>query len=43
MKTKIIEYYKALNRKFEINLGWIFVNGRKIDRWNKYLKDTYDI
>lgn len=26
---------------FEINLGWFFVNGRKQEQWNKYLKVKY--
>jgi hypothetical protein len=26
---------------FEINLGWFFVNGRKQEQWNKYLKEKY--
>ena len=30
-----------INRWFEIKLGWIFVNGRKREDWNKYLKDKY--
>jgi hypothetical protein len=27
---------------FEINLGWFFVNGRKQEQWNKYLKEKYE-
>ena len=41
MKSKIISYYKSFKRKFEIKLGWIFVNGNKREAWEKYLKDTY--
>jgi hypothetical protein len=26
---------------FEINLGWFFVNGRKQEQWNIYLKEKY--
>jgi hypothetical protein len=26
---------------FEINLGWFFVNGRKQEQWNNYLKRKY--
>lgn len=27
---------------FEINLGWLFINGRKQQQWNMYLKNKYD-
>lgn len=27
---------------FEINLGWFFINGRKQEQWNKYLKEKYE-
>jgi hypothetical protein len=27
---------------FEINLGWFFVNDRKQEQWNKYLKEKYE-
>lgn len=30
-----------LNRWFELNLGWFFVNGRKQDSYREYLKDKY--
>ena len=32
---------KKLNRWFELNLGWFFINGRKQEQWNKYLKNKY--
>ena len=25
------------NNWFEINLGWLFVNGRKQEQWTKYI------
>jgi hypothetical protein len=28
-------------RWFELNLGWIFINGRKQDAWAEYLKNKY--
>lgn len=31
-----------INKWFELNIGYIFVNGRKMDQWNKYLKDKYN-
>ena len=30
---------KKLNNWFEINLGWLFVNGNKQEKWNKYIKN----
>lgn len=27
---------------FEINLGWFFINGRKQQQWNEYLKQKYE-
>jgi hypothetical protein len=32
-----------LNKWFEINLGWLFVNGRKQEQWVQYLKNKYKI
>ena len=36
MKTvrKIIKW-------FDLNIGWFFVNGRKRDWWQTYLKEKY--
>lgn len=31
-----------INRWFEIKLGWMFVNGRKREDWNKYIKEKYE-
>ena len=33
-------WYK-INKWFELNLGWFFINGRKQDAWRKYLKKKY--
>lgn len=30
-----------MRKWFEINLGWFFINGRKQEHWNKYLKQKY--
>ena len=27
---------------FEVNLGWFFINGRKQEQWNEYLKQKYE-
>jgi hypothetical protein len=32
---------KKLNKWFELNLGWFFINGRKQEQWNEYLKNKY--
>lgn len=32
---------KQINKWFEINLGWFFVNGRKRDLWGEYLRKKY--
>jgi hypothetical protein len=33
--------YKRFIKWFELNFGWFFINGRKRDRWGKYLRDKY--
>lgn len=33
--------YKQFNKWFELNLGWLFVNGRKRARWAEYLREKY--
>jgi len=33
--------FKSLNKWFEINLGWFFVNGRKRSEWAKHLREKY--
>jgi len=38
----ILEFLlKQINKWFEINLGWFFVNGRKRDLWGEYLRKKY--
>jgi len=32
---------KKIKRWFDLNLGWIFVNGRKREWWENYLKEKY--
>lgn len=32
-----------MSKWFEINLGWLFINGRKQQQWNEYLKKKYKI
>jgi hypothetical protein len=33
--------FKKINKWFEMNLGWIFVNGRKRAWWEEYLREKY--
>lgn len=37
----IMKFLYNFIKWFEINLGWFFVNGRKRDRWGKYLREKY--
>ena len=30
-----------INKWFEINIGWFFINGRKTDWYNNYLMKRY--
>ena len=30
-----------ITKWFELNLGWLFINGRKQEYWNEYLKNKY--
>tara|TARA_R110000868_G_scaffold393417_2_gene664440 strand:+ start:11817 stop:11981 length:165 start_codon:yes stop_codon:yes gene_type:complete len=39
--NKKTDMLKKLNRWFELNLGWFFINGRKQEQWNEYLKNKY--
>jgi hypothetical protein len=32
---------KRFKRWFDLNLGWIFINGRKQEEWREYLKKEY--
>jgi len=33
--------FSKINKWFEMNLGWIFVNGRKRAWWGEYLREKY--
>lgn len=33
---------KSFNRWFEINWGWVFVNGRKRNEWAEYIRNKYN-
>ena len=39
--NKKSDMLKKLNRWFELNWGWFFINGRKQEQWNEYLKNKY--
>ena len=32
---------RKINKWFELNLGWFFINGFKREEWNEYLEDKY--
>lgn len=32
---------RKFNRFFEINLGWLFINGNKEQQWKEYLDRKY--
>jgi hypothetical protein len=32
---------KKVIKFFEIHFGWFFMNGRKQEMWNQYLKQKY--
>lgn len=32
---------KKINKWFELNWGWFFINGRKQDEWAEYLRKKY--
>ena len=38
---KLNKMIKKINRWFEINWGWFFVNGRKQEDWAEYLRKKY--
>jgi len=31
-----------LNRWFDLNISWFFVNGYKQDQWSEHLRKKYD-
>ena len=33
--------YMKIKKWFDLNLGWIFVNGRKREWWEKHLNEKY--
>ena len=33
--------FKRLNKWFELNWGWFFVNGRKQEEWSDYIRNKY--
>jgi hypothetical protein len=36
-----MKIFKRIEKWFDLNLGWIFVNGRKQDEWCEHLKRKY--
>lgn len=33
--------YRRIEKWFDLNIGWFFVNPNKQDRWIKYLNEKY--
>jgi hypothetical protein len=33
--------FNKFTKWFELNLGWLFINGRKREAYDKYLKNKY--
>ena len=31
----------TIRKWFDLNLGWMFINGRKQEAWYEYLQDRY--
>jgi len=42
LKKLKMEVLNKIHRWFELKIGWMFVNGRKREDWNKYLKEKYE-
>jgi len=34
---------RKIERWFDLNLGWFFVNGFKQEEWMEYLREKYDV
>ena len=32
---------RSIIKWVDLNLGWIFINGRKVDWWEQQLRDKY--
>jgi len=32
---------RSIIKWVELNLGWIFINGRKVDEWEQKLRNKY--
>lgn len=33
--------FRKFEKWFDLHFGWFFVNGRKVDAWNKHLDEKY--
>lgn len=34
---------KKVSRWFDLNLGWLFINGNKTEQWDNYISKKYNI
>jgi hypothetical protein len=32
---------RKFTKFFEINIGWFFINGNKMEWWNRYINEKY--
>ena len=39
---KIKKNFNKLKKWLDLNIGWIFINGRKREWWESYLKEKYE-
>lgn len=38
---KMLKFFKRIERWFNLNIGWFFVNGRNREAWENYLTKKY--
>jgi len=37
-----MKIFKKIGRWFDLNLGWLFINGNKTEQYRKFLKEKYE-
>lgn len=40
---KMLSIFKKFEKWFDLNCGWFFVNGRKTEQFQEYLKTKYGV
>ena len=41
VNKKVMKKIRKIKKWFDLNLGWIFVNGRKREWWENHLNEKY--